>query len=268
MDLRRLLLTFVGLALFILVLFGILAHRVAQDSADQQQIHTLSLLAQEQVEQIDHWLEQGVSLQAIIERKYEYKRAIPFILLDHGTVLNAHNFNDAASSALSAYVSAMQDEQFSGKFSLRDKDYIWVQKSIAGRDIELVLFVEKQHPAESPVLNLGARLIVTGFIVIWIAIWGALILFSNISRKTNKLEAERRRSDEQVRLLLNSTAEAIYGIDAQGICTFCNPAALHMLGYTRDTDLLGKNIHQLIHHTTADGSVRPADQCALQQVLR
>jgi PAS domain S-box-containing protein len=156
---------------------------------------------------------------------------------------------------------------YSGKFEFQDKDYIWVQHAIDGSNIEFILFIEKQNPADSPILNLGARFAVTGFIVIWIAVWGALILFSRISRKTNKLETERKRSDEQVRLLLDSTAEAIFGIDAQGNCTFCNPATLQMLGYARDADLLGKNIHRLIHHTKADGSTRPADECALNQVI-
>jgi PAS domain S-box-containing protein len=268
MDLRRLLLTFVGLALFVLILFGVLAHRIAQDSADQQQIHTLSLLAQDQAAQIDHWSREGRSIESIIELKHQYQHAIHFVLLDsQDNVLTISNTNEVASGAVSAYVNAMQDGVHNGQFTLQDKDYIWVQQSVASGNLGLLLYVEKQNPTNSPIVNLGVRFLVTGFIVIWIAVWGALILFARISRKTNLLEAERKRSDEQVRLLLNSTAEAIYGIDAQGNCTFCNPAALQMLGYTSDSDLLGKNIHRLIHHSMADGSARPADECALNQVI-
>jgi len=269
MDLRRLLLTFVGLALFVLVFFGVLAHRIAQDSSDHQQIHTLDLLAQEQAEQIRLWLQQGLSIDAVIERKRQYQRAIQFVLLDkQGNVLSALDFDAVASSALSAQLYALQDGQRSGSFSMQDKSYIWVQQPVGDAGVQLVLYIEKHNSADSPLLNLGARLIVTGVIVIWIAVWGALILFSAISRKTNKLEAERRRSDEQVRLLLNSTAEAIYGMDAQGNCTFCNPAALQMLGYSRDADLLGKNLHELIHHKKPNGRIRPAEEGILSQVMR
>jgi PAS domain S-box-containing protein len=268
MELRRLLLTFVGLALFILIFFGVLAHRIAQDSADQQQINTLSLLAQEQADQIDLWLKQGLSVESVVERKHQYKHFIHFALLDaQGNLLATSTTKDQVEGALGAAVYAFDGDEHSGKFSLHDKEYIWVQQALAAKDLTLIQFIEKQDSSNSPYLNLGARLVVTGFIVIWIAVWAALILFSQISRKTKKLEAERKRSDEQVRLLLNSTAEAIYGIDAQGDCTFCNPAALQMLGYASDTDLLGKNIHQLIHHTKADGSPRPADHCALNQVM-
>jgi len=61
-------------------------------------------------------------------------------------------------------------------------------------------------------------------------------------------------SEEKYLLLLNSTAEGIYGLDLEGRCTFCNPACLRLLGYQAPEDLLGKNMHALVHHTRADGT--------------
>ena len=58
-----------------------------------------------------------------------------------------------------------------------------------------------------------------------------------------------RESEDKLRLILDSTAEAIYGIDTEGRCTFCNPACLRALGYERVEDLLGRNMHALMHHT-------------------
>lgn len=77
-----------------------------------------------------------------------------------------------------------------------------------------------------------------------------------------------RRSEEQLRLLLDSTAEAIYGIDMQGNCTFCNPACLRMLGYSRVEDLLGKNMHQQIHHKHSDGTCFPVEDCRIYQAFQ
>src|SRR4029077_7623751 len=48
---------------------------------------------------------------------------------------------------------------------------------------------------------------------------------------------------EQFKLLLDSTAEGIYGVDLEGNCIFCNPACAHLLGYKRPEDLLGHNMH-------------------------
>ncbi|MFK5970878.1 MAG: PAS domain S-box protein, partial [Candidatus Marithrix sp.] len=80
-----------------------------------------------------------------------------------------------------------------------------------------------------------------------------------IERK--QIQEALQDSDEKNRLLLNSAPEAIYGLDLQGNCTFCNPACVKLLGYANAGDLINKNIHNLIHHTNADGSHHPMKQC-------
>lgn len=60
-------------------------------------------------------------------------------------------------------------------------------------------------------------------------------------------EKKLRDSEERLQLLLDSTAEGIYGLDLEGNCTFCNSACLKMLGYSSPSEMLGKNVHHLIH---------------------
>jgi len=89
-----------------------------------------------------------------------------------------------------------------------------------------------------------------------------------LEEKITRDERERaiqslRESEEQVRLLLDSTAEAIYGIDVQGNCTFCNTASLRLLGYNNPSDLLGKPMHWLTQHTRADGKRYPIEECKI-----
>ena len=79
--------------------------------------------------------------------------------------------------------------------------------------------------------------------------------------RTAQLEA----SKERVRLILDSAAEAIYGQDLDGNCTFCNASCLRILGYERPEDLLGENMHRLIHHTRADGKPYPPEECGIYQ---
>jgi PAS domain-containing protein len=50
--------------------------------------------------------------------------------------------------------------------------------------------------------------------------------------------AALRESEERFRLLLDSSPEAIFGVDIHGNCTFVNPACLNMLGYTQE-EMLG-----------------------------
>jgi len=62
-------------------------------------------------------------------------------------------------------------------------------------------------------------------------------------------EAEVVRRQESLQSLLDSAAEGLYGVDLAGRCTFANRAALEMLGYDREADLLGRSIHALIGAT-------------------
>ncbi len=74
-------------------------------------------------------------------------------------------------------------------------------------------------------------------------------------------------SEAQVKLLLNSAAEGIYGLDLQGNCTFLNPAALRLFGFEDENDLLGKQMHALTHHTHPDGTHYPAEKCRICQAI-
>ena len=100
---------------------------------------------------------------------------------------------------------------------------------------------------------------------------GRMIGISAIARDiTERKRAEEalRESEDKLRLLLDSTAEAIYGIDLEGCCTFCNSACVRALGYTRADELLGKNMHDLIHHTRADGTLMPVEECRIFRAFR
>ncbi len=86
--------------------------------------------------------------------------------------------------------------------------------------------------------------------------------------------ADRQRAQEalheseaRIRLLLDSTAEAIFGIDRQGNITFCNPATLRLLGYDAGEDLLGKSAHHVMHHSLADGTPITRAQCCIAIAL-
>jgi two-component system cell cycle sensor histidine kinase/response regulator CckA len=81
-------------------------------------------------------------------------------------------------------------------------------------------------------------------------------------------EDARQESEQRVRLLLNSTAEAIYGLDVDGKCTFTNLSCLKMFGYANSDDLLGRNMHAVVHHSHADGSPLPVEGCEIFQAFR
>jgi len=68
---------------------------------------------------------------------------------------------------------------------------------------------------------------------------------------------ERVEAEERLRLMINSSGEGVYGVDFDGHCTFCNPVALRLLGYRDVREVLGHNMHELVHRTTAEADHLP-----------
>ena len=92
------------------------------------------------------------------------------------------------------------------------------------------------------------------------------VMFDITARK--QTQENLQTSEAFNRLLLASTGEGIYGVDLKGRCTFINPAALKMLGITNEAQVLGKNMHALIHHTRPDGTPYPRRECRVYQAYR
>lgn len=72
-----------------------------------------------------------------------------------------------------------------------------------------------------------------------------------------------RESEEQNRLILESTSDGIYAVDLTGRCTICNRSAVEMLGYHSATEIIGKDTHSLFHYKYQDGAVYPQKECSL-----
>lgn len=70
-----------------------------------------------------------------------------------------------------------------------------------------------------------------------------------------------------LRQILDASGEGLYSIDRDGRCTYANPRACQLLGYSLE-ELLGANVHKLIHHTHADGTPFPDDTCPIYLASR
>lgn len=84
---------------------------------------------------------------------------------------------------------------------------------------------------------------------------------------------QRKRAEEalewlsgQTRLILNSAAEGILGLDSAGRVTFINAAAAEMLGYEA-RELIGERFHERVHHTRADGDPFPEEEAPITRVI-
>ena len=73
--------------------------------------------------------------------------------------------------------------------------------------------------------------------------------------------------ERENQLILNAAGEGIYGVNADGKTTFVNRAAQEMLGWTTE-DLLGRDIHTMIHHHHLSGELYPSHECPIYQSFR
>ena len=82
-----------------------------------------------------------------------------------------------------------------------------------------------------------------------------------------KAEQALNASRAHQHLILQALGEGVYGTDSNGICTFINPSALTMLGFTED-EVLGQDEHLLFHSRRPDGRPYPSEDCPIRQTAR
>ena len=81
------------------------------------------------------------------------------------------------------------------------------------------------------------------------------------------VEAELRRQQRQIELILRAASEGIIGVDHEGRIVLVNPAGAKILRY-RAADLGGQNVHELLTHSRADGTPLPDSECPLLDSVR
>ncbi|MCW9088994.1 MAG: PhnD/SsuA/transferrin family substrate-binding protein [Gammaproteobacteria bacterium] len=108
----------------------------------------------------------------------------------------------------------------------------------------------------------------------WAWLFGGLVLLlimggltTWVLRLNRELSHAKQRLEQQHALILDSVADGIYGVDTQGNSTFVNPAMERITGWSAE-ELIGKNQHQLLHHTRADGSPFPMAECPVYHTFR
>jgi PAS domain S-box-containing protein len=91
--------------------------------------------------------------------------------------------------------------------------------------------------------------------------------FDEMAERLCATQSQLERSESQIRLLLESAAEGIFGLDPEGRSIFVNRSALRMLGYSDVDELLGRDAHALWHHSREDGSAYPRSECPIIRAL-
>ena len=81
---------------------------------------------------------------------------------------------------------------------------------------------------------------------------------------SERLASERdlRSARDYMRAVADSMGDGLCTLDYEGRVVYINPRAEKMLGWTSE-ELVGSDLHEVVHHTRADGSSYPAEECPL-----
>jgi two-component system CheB/CheR fusion protein len=86
---------------------------------------------------------------------------------------------------------------------------------------------------------------------------GVVLTFLDITTREAG-DAALRETQDYLRLLIDSVADAVYCVNTEGETTLCNAAFLKMLGFADQHEVIGVKLHSIIHHSRADGSAYPS----------
>ena len=87
---------------------------------------------------------------------------------------------------------------------------------------------------------------------------GAGLIPKDLTNLRDHKRIERNRKLIERTKKIHGAGVGIFGVDAAGLVTFINPAALHMFGFTEE-EMLGQSAHSLICHSHEDGSNYPVE---------
>jgi PAS domain S-box-containing protein len=95
---------------------------------------------------------------------------------------------------------------------------------------------------------------------------GAALVISDVSAQEQR-ERELAQLIRDNELILRSVGDGIIRIDPEGRITYANPAAGEILGCSH-AELMGRDAHELLHHSHADGSHYPLADSPIHASLR
>lgn len=236
MNLRfRLLLEFVAVALLALIVFGIVAYRIALDSADRKEEELLNHIAQSLAISLADSTPPAAMPGRIGQPSLPPVKTPdlltfvipstpskpPFSIGDTPSPENAH-------FPVSQLINSNQE---SGRLESAGKPYLWVTQTIPGTANRVLIAHPRNENPGTFFETLGARFVITGLAILWITVWGSLIISAFVAKRINQKNAElmqanallktemeeRSRAEESARLALTQKLEAESSNKAKGV---------------------------------------------------
>lgn len=175
----RLLVSFIAFALFVLLIFGAVAYQIANDNGIERETNLLQgintkqasmLAAQDGIRHWEKWLDAARSENS------EYLVLATGARSESQPYLSSNGHVTAGSAVAENLKAQIAGGGMKGRIESGGKSFIWVAATIGPGPYSLVTLHPLKDDLISPLKTLGMRMTVAGTVIIWIAVWGALIL--------------------------------------------------------------------------------------------
>ncbi len=189
MNLRtQILLSILGITILAQLVFGLLAYRQITDSRGDQLTIFLQYLNREIAERITLPGNKYVSQIYLEElrQKFSTPKSILIIQKQQQPLYIAGHTKHDLSVIAQHLNKAYNDSDKHGLIDLQGEQYYWAVSSLPNKNYQLVM-LEPAHSEELEIASaLKFRLISSGFVILWIAVWVSLVLSTKISRELDK----------------------------------------------------------------------------------
>lgn len=181
----------------------------------------------------------------------------PFRAKDFMRTIFQQNFSDIAIQIYDGKAVATNKLLFDSDSEIQENSSKAVLEQVMPLSVAGITWTLRftQKPGFQPAEKNIPNLILTGGIIISFLIFLAMYFVTN-SRRFNRLK----------QTITDNATAALFTMDVKGYCTFMNPAAEAMVGFTLE-EIRQKPLHDMIHHTRPDGSHFPLSECPLDRAL-
>ena len=196
----RLVAGFVTIALFVLALFSLVAHRLANSVNSSHSASIAYAIVDDYAEMlgeagVDHELKD----QFISIMPFKQNNSMLFALTSQeGQLLATSSENNVLNTLVQSFSfkNAVENTLNSGNHRFNDQAINWTRAKIPNYPYFLFL-LQKQDPGLATFsTELGKRLLISVFVVIWLAIWVSLVVSRRIVEKNNELAHARKIAEE------------------------------------------------------------------------